>query len=40
MHPSMEEEMVAAEVTAEIFIGLDSVRRIANFRSAAAVGYE
>ncbi len=32
--------MVAAEVAAEIFVGRDSVRRVANFRAVAALGYE
>ena len=32
----MEGEMVAVEV-AEIFVGLDSVRRVANFRPVAAL---
>lgn len=40
MHASMEGEMVAAEVAAKIFVGLDSVRRVANFRPVAALGYE
>jgi hypothetical protein len=39
MH-AREGDMVAAEVAAEIFVGLDSVRRVANFRSVAAPGYE
>lgn len=30
--------MVATEVAAEIFVGLDSVRRVANFRLVAALG--
>ena len=40
MHASMEGEMVAVEVAAEIFVGLDSVRRVANLRPVAALGYE
>ena len=39
MHASMEGEMVAVEVAAEIFVGLDSVRRVANFRPVAALSY-
>lgn len=39
MHASMEGGMVAVEV-AEIFVGLDSVRRVANFRPVAALSYK